>query len=157
MRAVAQRKMFFRLVMDADGYPPFTVESLWVDETEAAGEYRMNNTPFFVRNATLGDIVRGAEVEGRLEFCGTVVRSSNSLVRVVFYDPAATTEVRDHLTLLGCSSEWFESRKLIAVNIPAAVDLRRVQHYLASMEARGVIDYEEPMLRHPELPPLASG
>ena len=151
---MAKRKMFFELVQDEDGYPPFGVESLWVEETVTPGEYRLDNVPFFVRDATVGDIVRGVETEGRLEFRERLVRSSSSLVRVVFFDNAATTEVREHLKVLGCSSEWFEQRKLIAVDVPGSVDLRRVQHYLASCAARGVLDYEEPIIRHPELPPL---
>ena len=82
-------KVHFRLVQDEDGYPPVSVESVWAQPSTKAGEYVLDNIPFFAREATIGDVVQVREEEGHLWFDKVVRRSQNSLVRVVFFDRAA--------------------------------------------------------------------
>ncbi|HWO22056.1 MAG TPA: DUF4265 domain-containing protein [Kofleriaceae bacterium] len=140
-------KVHFRLFQDEDGYPPATVESIWAQPTTKAGEYVLDNVPFFAREATIGDIVAVREEDGHLWFERLVHRSQNSLVRVVFFDRTAVERVNRQLSALECSTEYIEAHNLLAVNIPNTVDLRDVQGYLQSEASAGTLDYEEPILR----------
>ena len=145
-------KVLFRLEQDEDDYPPFAIESVWAHATDRPDEFVINNIPFFAHQATLDDRVLAERVDGEWYFRIMLVRSTNSLVRIVFHRPEETARVRGDLKALGCSSEWFESRHLIAVNIPAGVRFARVQRYLAHEEEAGTIGYEEPIIRHLEAP-----
>ena len=140
-------KIHFHLEQDADGYPPVGVESLWAYAGEALGEYVIDNTPFFVRVATLGDTVHVREVNGVPWFDRLVRQSANSLVRVVFLDRDCVDSVQQHLLALGCSVEYLREYNLMAVNIPEEANLRQAQGYLQAEAAAGRVDFEEPILR----------
>jgi Domain of unknown function (DUF4265) len=140
-------KVHFRLVQDEDGYPPINVESVWAEPTTEPNEYTLDNIPFFAREATLGDVVCVHKEDSHLWFDKVMRRSANSLVRVVFFDNAFVERVNDRLVKLGCSTEYLETHKLLAANIPNSVNLDDVQEYLQSEAGAGVLDYEEPILR----------
>jgi hypothetical protein len=44
--AAGSTKVFFRLQKDADGYPPFEIESLWARPV-GPDRYELDNIPFF--------------------------------------------------------------------------------------------------------------
>ena len=140
-------KVHFRLVQDKDDYPPVDVESLWAQPGAEAGEYVIDNVPFFARDATLGDTVFVREDEGHLWFERLVHRSGNSLVRVAFFDRTCLEKVSERLATLGCSTEYLRDHNLLAVSIPDTVKLMSVQVYLQAEASAGSIDYEEPILR----------
>lgn len=140
-------KVNFQLVQDEDSYPPVTVESVWAQPTTKAGEYLLDNIPFFAQEATVGDLVRVHEEDGHLWFESVVVRSQNSLVRVVFFDRASVERVNERLVALGCSTEYLKAHNLLAVSIPDSVNLRDVQGCLQAEARAGILDYEEPILR----------
>ena len=139
-------KVLFRLTQDADGYPPVAVEGIWATQ-ESADTFTLDNVPFFTREATLGDTVSAKEEGHNLWFAGMSIRSRNSLLRVVLFDAFRVQELRQRLTDLGCSTEWDQSHKLVAVNVPETARLTAVQSYLQAEAARGWLDYEEPILR----------
>jgi hypothetical protein len=55
--------------------------------------------------------------------------------------------VNKQLVDFGCSMEYSETYKLLAVSIPEGVKLRDVQGYLQTEASAGIIGYEEPILR----------
>src|SRR5512140_2416623 len=140
-------KVYFRLVQDEDSYPPAAVESVWAQPSTKAGEFVLDNVPFFAREATIGDVVQVREEDGHLWFEKVVRRSQNSLVRVVFFDRASVERVNERLVNLGCSTEYIKAHNLLAVSIPSTVNLREVQGYLQAEAGAGTLDYEEPILR----------
>jgi hypothetical protein len=140
-------KIHFRLLPDTDGYPPVAVESVWAQASRDAGEYTLDNIPFFAREATVGDVVRAREEDGQLWFDGVARRSRNSLMRVVFLDRSSLDRVNAELIGLGCATEYAKSHNILAVSIPDDVDLRAIQSYLDAEMQSGVLDYEEPILR----------
>ncbi len=142
-------KIFFRLKQDEDGYPEVSAESVWAKPTGAADEYIVDNIPFFIREATIGDTLKALKVEGVLWFDSLQQRSGNSLIRVVFFEKSLKEKINDKLKALGCSTEYSKDHSLLAVNIPAEVDLSDVQAYLQSEANLGKIDFEEPILRQP--------
>lgn len=132
---------------DEDDWPPATVESVWAAPGPSEGQYIIDNAPFFIRDATVGDIVQVREEEGNLWFEKTVQGSTNSLLRVIVFDPGKIEEIRQHLKSLGCYAEVLPNFKMVAVDIPIDVKLSTVQDYLQKESEAGRIDYEEPILR----------
>lgn len=142
-------KIFFHLQQDEDGYPEVSAESVWAKPTGAADEYIVDNIPFFTRDATIGDTLKALKKEGALWFDSLRQRSGNSLIRVVFFEKSLKEKIDDKLNTMGCSTEYSKDHSLLAVNIPAEVDLSNVQAYLQSEADLGKIDFEEPILRQP--------
>ncbi|HUA80914.1 MAG TPA: DUF4265 domain-containing protein [Dyella sp.] len=140
-------KIHFRLQQDEDGYPDIAVESVWAKPSDASDEYVVDNIPFFVRDVTIGDTLKAHEEDGSLWFDCLTRRSSNSLVRVVFFDRECKPRIAQELTDIGCQVEYFEKYNLLAVSIPGDVKLPDVQAYLWREAEAGNIDYEEPILR----------
>lgn len=140
-------KIFFELTQDEDGYPGLGAESVWGKVTDVSGEFTVDNIPFFVPVVTLGDIIRTRNVDGRLWFDRVIHRSTNSLIRIVFFDVGAFDRVNDALCSLGCLTEYSKEHKLLAVSIPKDVSLLKVQTLLGDEVQRGQLDYEEPILR----------
>ena len=142
-------KLFFALEQDEDGYPPVAAESLWAIPTKQPHEYMLDNIPFFARQATSGDIVQAREEAGGNLWFERMVRSSGkSLLRVTFFQPNKVQDVRESLKRLGCSTEWDDTHRLVAVSVPPDIKIESIQSYLSEQAQAGCIDYEEPLLRH---------
>ena len=140
-------KVHFRLTQDEDGYPPAAVESVWAEATDRPQEFILENVPFFARAATVGDVVRTKREDDAEWFDSLVKASTNSLVRVVFFDTTALDRVRTRLQELGCEDEYLEPHTLLAVNVPGTASMSEVRRYLDIETGSGAIDYEEPLLR----------
>jgi Domain of unknown function (DUF4265) len=139
----------FRLQTDEDDYPPASVESIWATPVAESDEFVIDGIPFFVRDATVGDRIRASiDSDGIAWYDSVVGRAGHSLLRVVFFDLSAGDAVASTLRQFGCSFEWLRQRNLLAVDVPPETSLDEVQRYLASTAERGVIDYEEALLRH---------
>jgi hypothetical protein len=137
----------FNLIKDDDGYPPVSVETLWVKVSRHSGEYIIDNIPFFVRVATIGDVVRAREEGAGLWFDSVVKRSSNSLIRVVFFNKEFLADVTACLCALGCVTEYSGDHNILGLSVPHSANLRHVQEYLQKRSMEGVLDFEEPILR----------
>jgi len=140
-------KVHFELVPDEDDWPPATVESVWATPGAANNEYVIENIPFFTPEATIGDTVQVREEDGNLWFEKVVKDSPNSLIRVIVKDPKMFEDYQKRLISMGCETEGFPSYKLIAVSIPADVDLVTIQKFLKAQENAGLLGYEEPILK----------
>ena len=140
-------KAFFELEQDEDGYPGFASESVWAEKTQDPDMVKIDNIPFFATVATLGDVVRVYEKQGVLWFKELIVQSSNSLMRVVFFDEAQKERVSDDLAEKGCETEYMSQSKLLAVSIPKPDIVEDIRGYLQQQADAGFIDYEEPILR----------
>lgn len=139
-------KINFQLKPGEDGYPPVSVESLWARELN--GFYVIDSIPFFTSEATVGDIVCARrDHENVLWFESVEVASLSSLVRVVFFDVTFANAIAEILSRIGCGVEHLREFKLLAVDVPASVDLSEVQDILVANAAKGYLDFEEPILR----------
>lgn len=140
-------KINFKLQPDADGYPPVAVESLWANPVGRA--FEIDSIPFFTRDATVGDMVHAVpDQTGALWFDSVEHRSPHSLIRVVFFEPECEPSVIARLKALGCSTEGMQTFKLLAIDVPADVELSDVQDYLRTEASAGHLDFEEALLRH---------
>ncbi|MFP2962330.1 DUF4265 domain-containing protein [Myxococcus sp. 1LA] len=139
-------KVYFQLTQDEDGYPPVAVESVWARPGSDAHVFVVDNVPFFARAATLGDTVLTREVDGQFWFEEVLEYSGNSLIRVAFYNRELIEGVRKGLVALGCEIEFAEQYGLLAVSVPASVNLSDVQEYLQNQAKGRELEYEEPIL-----------
>ncbi|WP_313459998.1 DUF4265 domain-containing protein [Stenotrophomonas sp.] len=144
---MTQVRVHFKLEQ-FEGYPPETSESVWTQPSNDGLEYFLDNIPFFITEATLGDRISVTlDEDGRRWYLRTTRASTNSLIRVVVFQEQHLQTVPATLRGLGCDVEILASRHLLAVNIPATIELGSVQAHLATAEAEGILDYEEPILR----------
>jgi hypothetical protein len=138
-------RIIFEIEQDEDGYPGVGAETVWATSV-GENTYKIDNIPFFVRDATLGDIIEATEINGVLAFKHTLSRSGNSLIRVHYAAEVDPQSIRDELTNLGCSSEWHNHDRLIAINVPPNVPLAKVQAFLRQGFEQERFDYEEAIL-----------
>jgi hypothetical protein len=146
-------KVFFSLECE-DGWPPSPVESVWARSTDEPHQYVIENTPFFVQSATLGDVVvaRHRPASDRLDaqvlwFRERLKWAGNSLIRLIFRKRESKGEIFAWLERAGCICEGFEQMAMLAVSVPPEVDQATIQEYLNQREAAGEIYIEEAMLR----------
>jgi hypothetical protein len=142
-----RKRVHFPLTQDEDGYPPATVETLWASD-KGEGLYEIDNIPFFVRKISVGDVVRAQLEEGALWFQEREFVSAHSTVRIVVYRKDQIEEIRKRLERDGCSTEFIENYKLIAVDVPPSAAYEVALEYLKELAAAEIADYEESALRH---------
>lgn len=146
-RDAVKKKITFLLEEDEDGYPPVAAEGIWAEHL-GADRYELDNIPFFAREATLGDVVRVSIVEGETRYLETVSPSENSLLRVVYFEGVDPAMLRQRIEATGCSTEHDAAHALIAISVPAAVELSDVYASFEPEYSNEMLDYEEPILRH---------
>lgn len=142
-----KEKVFFHLVPDEDGWPPVSAESVWTSACDEKGHYVMDNIPFFTRDATDGDVIAVEQDDTGILWFKKVIRPSrNSLIRIIFFDQSRIDPIQRELESLGCSFEYMAAFSLLAVSIPAGVDLKQVRKFLDLEERAALIGYEEAIL-----------
>ncbi|MEO5729211.1 MAG: DUF4265 domain-containing protein [Byssovorax sp.] len=146
-------KVFFSLEREGD-WPPVSVESVWARPTHEPHHYVIENTPFFVRGATLGDVVVAehrptsdkSEAEN-LWFHERVKWGGNALIRLIVRRKEAEKEIVAWLERIGCVCEGFDRFAMVAVSVPCEVDQATVQEHLLQREEAGDVYVEEAILR----------
>ena len=138
-------KIAFDLDVDADGWPPSDVETMWASKT-ADGLFRLDNIPFYALGVADQDIVTAEEDdEGRLVFCEVVTPSEFSTVRVHVSESEDKDAVRSEFKAIGCDSEGMQGR-LFAMSIPSVSLVAAIEKVHAG-EAAGRWDWEEGVIK----------
>lgn len=142
-------KVFFRLQQDDDGYPPVAVEGLWARPGGTRNTVVLDNIPFYARGVAPGDEIEVASDEsGRLWFHSLVKSSGSSVFRVYAINGRDVDGIRSDLLGFGLPSEVDLKVRLVAVEVPAAADIRVVLDYLINGQEIERFDFEEGALRH---------
>lgn len=139
-------KIVFEIEQDADGYPPVRVESVWAID-RGGGRFEIDNIPWFVKVATVGDVVGVERRDSELVFAEMLEQSSNSLIRILCARHVDPQAVRADLSALGCESEYDGDHNLVALSMPASAPADDVWQYLDSREASGDLEFEVPIHR----------
>ncbi len=116
--------------------------------------FKIDNSPFFAKGVSAGDIVAAEQTSGGLVFRELVQPSGHSTVRVVVFRggrnegqlQALVAELRESLKALGCSTELSHIPNLFSVDISPEVNYSSVSAFLTRKEADGVLEYEEACL-----------
>jgi hypothetical protein len=140
-------KVRFKLQQDADGWPPVESEGLWA---EPLGDdlYRVDNTPWFVRNLSADDAVLArAGSDGVLWAIERARWSGRLTIRIIPFKAGPIVgdrqAVLDAFEPLGVSGEGTQQYGLVALDIPGDVDLAAVKSLLRAGRQDGRWDYEE--------------
>ena len=128
-----------------DGYPPEEWEGLWATPI-GGGRFKIDNIPFYAKNLSCDDIIEASRKGDEYVFRRVVDPSGNSTIRVVIYDLADESRVRNDLTALGCSAEGSGTPGLIAVNVPKT-SIESVLDFLENAFADEKLDFEEGAMR----------
>ena len=123
-------------------------EGLWC--TEEGENYIVDNIPFIAKRIALGDTIKVEfdSEENAYYFDDFVAVSGNSTIRVFTFNELTIEEIRKELLDLGCASEVFLERKIIAVNIPVNINYKPIKEFLDNGEEVGKWTYEESCLMH---------
>jgi len=146
-------KVGFKLDREKDDYPPADWEWMWARPVSDS-TFKIDNTPFFAKGVSAGDIVTAEQTSGGLVFKDLVQPSGHSTVRVVVFRgdrndaevQALVGHVRESLKSLGCSTELSHIPNLFSVDIPPGVDYSSVSALLSRKEGDGILEYEEACL-----------
>jgi hypothetical protein len=122
------------------------IERMWASKI---GEYyKLENSPFYVLNFALGDIVSVKILDGEFFVDELIESSGNSTIQIVFYKEDIVTKTREELKKMGCNSEISNILTLISVNIPFNIDYNEIKHYLENGSKNDFWDYQEACLAH---------
>lgn len=113
-------------------------------------DYVVDNISFIAKRVSLGDTIRAVfdTEEKAFYFEDFIAVSGNTTIRVYFSDEKEIAETRNDIENLGCESEAFLARTLIAVNVPRDVDYLPLKKYLDHGKQQGKWSYEESCLAH---------
>jgi Domain of unknown function (DUF4265) len=137
--AEMKRKIGFPLHVK-DGWPPFDVEHIWV-EADGRG-YTVKNVPFFVRGIALDDVISAdLDEHGYVLKWSQLTPSTNSTMWIIEHH---ASDLCEKLETLGCDVERGNPSNLISVNIPASIDVDRLDSVLEPREETGAISVAVP-------------
>jgi hypothetical protein len=141
------KRIHFPLIRDEDGYPPFSVESLWGIET-VSGTYRIDNLPFYVYDISLGDEVSVYMEKKELIFDCLLKKSSNSTIRIFSKNENLLIELKKKLEDSGCTWEFSNTKSLSSINIPNTVEIKTVENIIKEFSnVDDTLDYETSCVR----------
>ncbi|GHV52486.1 hypothetical protein FACS1894181_15610 [Bacteroidia bacterium] len=111
-------KVNFLLQQDEDGYPPFSVESIWTIKN-GNNSYIVDSIPFYVCNLSIEDEIAVKKKQGELFFDKIIKESQNSTMRIYCKNEVAINRLKATLLNLGCKWEFSNIKSLSAVNVPS--------------------------------------
>lgn len=143
-----QVRMLCKLEQDDDGYPPVSVEGLWV-QPQTSGTVLLDNIPFYARGIAPGDELSvSIRANGETWFEGLARSAGASVFRIHADSEREVARIREELLDLGTPSEVDIKTRLVALEVPADAGIRAVLDYLISGQESQRFDIEEGVLRH---------
>ena len=138
--------LIFRLEEVQSGWPPVGAESLPVQKV--AYGFRIQTPPFFVKDISVGDIVRCEfDDEGYASNLVFIERSRRSTVWVAPRKLPEWPLAKAELLQAGCDIENLNQFGIAAIDVPEHVSLSRLDRVLLPLTmAGGFVAY--PSLRH---------
>jgi hypothetical protein len=137
----------FKLARDAEGWPAVESEGLWC-EPLGDDRYRVDNTPWFVRNLAADDVVRALAGEDGVLWATEKIQWSGRLtVRIIPLDNGPLRgdrqAVLDTFSPLDVTGEGVEQYGMVALDVPPDADLRSIKDALRAGESDGRWEFEE--------------
>lgn len=136
----------FDLPTDEEGWPPLASESLWAVLLDP-DHVRLDNAPWFVVDAAVGDVFRVRAEDGMLWATEKVSSSGNCTIRVIPIEdgqPGGDLQrVLDVFATLGVKGEGMAQYGIVALNVPPEADVVAVRRLLDDGAAVGSWDYDE--------------
>ncbi|WP_336960129.1 DUF4265 domain-containing protein [Chryseobacterium contaminans] len=125
-------------------------ETLHIEELENE-KYQIKNIPFFAPNIAYNDIITVEKEDGRFYFEDVLEHSEHSTVQIVFFNEQAIAKTIQDIELLGCSWEGMHDQHILAVDVSANVNYKKIKEYLDKQFDNKVLDYKEACLSETHL------
>ncbi|TLX25715.1 DUF4265 domain-containing protein [Chryseobacterium indologenes] len=125
-------------------------EALWIETLENE-RYQIKNIPFFAPNIAYNDVIAVEEDEGCLYFDDILETSEHSTVQIVFFKEEAIGQTIKDIESLDCSWEGMHEQHIIAIDVPANVNYKKIRDYLDQQFEDKVLDYKEACLSETHL------
>ncbi len=124
----------FKLEIDADGWPPFPTEWLWLEEN--SDTHIVKNAPLFISGLAVGDELEISERDpsGEVISWKLVSPSDRSLVWIADHGGGRLNEILSSFRSLGCNTELLRAFSLAAIDIPPDVSKADVDAILDPIE-----------------------
>ncbi|WP_270726380.1 DUF4265 domain-containing protein [Shimia sp. Alg240-R146] len=131
-------------------------ESVWAISL-GDGLFRVENSPFFARGISYGDIVHAEQKEGANVFVRIVISSGRSTYRIIIGENATDAQIERFwrpLEAEGCTYESGEfGYTMYSVDVPKDTNVQRVFSLLNEGLLHKVWDFEEGHYGHAEQSP----
>ena len=118
------KEIAFKLEQDADGWPPYVAEWLWLDEM--SDTYIVKSTPFFISDLAIGDEIELSEINSKEEVTKwkTVSPSRRSVIWIADIGGAKLEDILAEFRRLGCNTSLLSQLMHASIDIPP--EIRRV-------------------------------
>jgi hypothetical protein len=123
---------------------PVGSESMWA-EVLPGDLLRVKNIPIWTSDISLDDVVAGRRRRDQVWFDGVRERAGHSTYRIAFQGPDGTQNPQpdfDRLIEMGCALER-ASKSIVAIDVPAEMDIDAVYRFLEDGMARGIWWFDE--------------
>ena len=130
-------------ILEPGAWHGSVTETLWA-EPVGPGQYRLENSPFFVFGVSYKDVVIARPEGAQVVFVETFTRGGHSTYRIIL-KPDRSAEFAAMWTLLqkhGCSYEEGVTG-LLTIDVPPEANVFDVYHTLEEGEGKGIWTFEE--------------
>ncbi|MGW2557312.1 DUF4265 domain-containing protein [Streptomyces sp. NPDC001635] len=139
-------RVVYQLQQD-QGWPPVAEEGVWAVAL-SDDLVRIDNTPWFIRDLALGDLVRVvADSASILRPVEKISWAGNCAIRIIPYPESgrfgSLQQVLDLFSPLGVTGEGIAQFGMVALAVPPTADLAAVKGLLSRGSDDGWWDYEE--------------
>lgn len=132
-------------------------ERLWAEDL-GGNRYRLRNSPFYAYGVSFHDVVLAEfDRDGHLIFGSVLLSGGHSTYRLVLNVSAEESAFKEHwqpMEAIGCSLEGAD-RKLLSIDIPPEVDIKKAYALLEAGENDGIWGFEEGHCGHLVTPSTA--
>lgn len=137
-------RVAFDLPPEDSSWAPFKTERLWAAKTQVKLHLRVQNTPFYVRGISYGDIilVRPDNERREIVFDKLVEESGHSTVRLLFKEPEGRLQAERLLTEFECPWE-IGAKDYVAADVAPTVDYSILRPRLIQLKGEGLIGLQE--------------
>jgi hypothetical protein len=142
-------KVRYAFLRDSDGWPPVSSEDVW-GVAVSEDMIRVDNIPWFVRDVSVGDLIRVRPLSaGLYKAVEKIAWSGNCTIRIILLDPGmemragGIAEVVAKFDTLGADGEILATYNMAAINIPPSANVREAKMLLIEGEGKGWWTYEE--------------
>ncbi|MFI5846141.1 DUF4265 domain-containing protein [Catenuloplanes sp. NPDC051500] len=137
-------RVAFDLPSDDNSWAPFGTERLWAAKTPVKLLLKVQNTPFYIRGISNGDIilVRPDSERREVVFVQLIEESGHSTVRLLLKE--AEGKLRAERLLVESECAWeIGANNYVAVDIAPTVDYSILRPKLIELKAEGLIGIQE--------------
>jgi hypothetical protein len=147
---VGDGRRYAKVVFPVEDEPGVESESMWT-EVLPGGLYRIKNIPVWKSGVSLEDVVAGRRDGDQIRYQSVRQRAGHSTYRIALQDSGGTARQQpelDRLIKMGCGCER-ASKRLVAIDVPAEVDIDAIYGLLEAGMAQGTWWFDELHCGHP--------